>query len=424
MAFKLSTMNLISLARSIRSEKEQQRFKLAQQDLNARKYRLSLRKQARVEFNDQVDMVKFTMGQLTDSYYKAKDPSLRNQIRNTMAGMHGALPEGIRTAIEPLIKHSPISPEEQRLRDFTQREPMPRPPSREQKIDLSTDPASWEVTPQEWATYEFELSDWKSKKDNVVYGRDITDRVDFVSIAGNAAFRDKSGRVSLYSDQELEIKDLAKELDTTPAALKINNYYHKTDQGFQQIEDGRIITYEVDRDLLEAPDRSPLRRRVVNIEKSPFVKDPAPYPKELTKFMQEFSSRGKIKTGKGSFREVPFVKQVYDSLKEELKDPKRKGSTEALLRTVFPEYSFQISPVNLSKPLLYDNGIFSSSLFGINLKDNFKLIPIRGVPKAFGKARGGETKVYFVDENDLVYDKNNVLLGTVKDVWQGQGADE
>ena len=190
------------------------------------------------------ERAEWTIGKWIDGYHKATSPAMKNQIRSTMSSYYGALSPGQRAAVEPYIQHSPISKEEEDLRRFLTTNPEPPRPSRfESKISegASVDGArsfSSSQTPTDPIKYGedyFRYSDWVKKRDNVVTGRDITEREKFINLGdGNAIIRENDGRVRLVTGYEQSVKDQGLDLGKVNA----DNGYNFTGTPVVEIQGG------------------------------------------------------------------------------------------------------------------------------------------------------------------------------------------
>lgn len=124
---------------------------------------------------------KGTIDSLTGAYHTTDSPSMRATIADTLRSFVGSLTPAQKKAVEPYIKGSPISPIEEKRRQFAKHNPEPRKPYPGGELTIKTIPGEEgedsieiiEPTPeaQEYAEYLFNKQDWKEMQRQVVYGK-------------------------------------------------------------------------------------------------------------------------------------------------------------------------------------------------------------------------------------------------------------
>jgi len=367
------------------------------------------------------DRSKETVGRLIDSHNNASSgPAMKGLIKEQMRNLYDSFPDPIRQALSPYIAHSPISPEAEKAARFDEMNPEPPRPGEHYRVEPNfgkgpfvsgEKPESFNVVqemgaPKQYAEEFFRYSDWQRLRSKVVFGQAL-DKENFLSFPeGGAAIRTAEGRISIYNQNDLGLKDLAEKLGKTTADV-ISGQGYLYSQEFKAIEGDKLVTYKVGTSVV--PGLPPTKLLKTNVTQAP-IGSPEAYPQGLTDFLIGFAGNDEKKH--------PDVKR-YNELFEDYdsaKSKKDKGAYAAVIKAqlaaTFPGYSFRFEPSAKTR---------KTSFLGISIPytggvSKFIITPIRGVPRNFGTEK--EPKILWLDENDFLYDANNLKLGNLNELNQ------
>jgi len=279
-------------------------------------YQSMLTQQGKAE-QEQFNRAKGTVASLIDSYKSTKSPGMRKQIASTMRDYYGGLPGPLRKAVDPYIRHSPISATEEKRREFLKYNPPPPEPS----IPLG----SWKENEGVWegevAKHRFAQSDYARQMHIFMFdAASAPEKKNFMSLGnGKAAIRSKDGTVTVLDEQNLGIRETAKRLgldeDKALQAMYLNNGKYPSGKKSAAIINGTIFDYDLDYNLMAQPGEPTYSRRLAGAKQGPLPPE-AQYPKDLTEFV------GKLALMDVSDPEIDKVMRMLDQVADK---PLAKG---------------------------------------------------------------------------------------------------
>lgn len=215
----------------------QEKFALskAQYGLAERKFAFDYVKELQRMRQKEIDNDKYVISSFTDSYNKAKTLGEKNSIRETMRGYYETLNPSSRRALDSYIRHSPLSPYEEKRKEFLKLYSPPREPSVEDWKDKNY---------LRIAQYEFGKADFIAREKNFTTGTPIK-LTNFVSLGdGTVAMRDDDKRINIYSTEELNLKDLAKKFNRSEGELLASGGVVTSKEPVgQMFSGGRFLNY-------------------------------------------------------------------------------------------------------------------------------------------------------------------------------------
>jgi len=268
----------------------------------------TLLRQQKDEEQKQFNQAKGTVVSLINSYHVTDSVNMKEQIAQTMRDYYGGLPHTLRTAVDPYIKHSPISPQEEKRREFLK---YNRPPS-EPDIPIGSWKENDPVWEGEWAKHLFAQSDYNRRMHIFMFNEaSAPERKNFLPLgSGRAAMRSADDTVTVLDEKNLGIREQAKRLgldeDKALQSVYLNNGRYPSGKKTGAIVNGTIFDYELDYNLLAGPGDSIYSRRLVGSKQAPLPPEAA-FPKDLTDFMAELAVLN---------REDPGAAKVLDALDE------------------------------------------------------------------------------------------------------------
>lgn len=248
-------------------------------------YETMLEQQAKTE-QKQFNRAKGTVASLINSYHASGSVSMKEQITDTMRSYYGGLSEPLRKAVDPYIRHSPISPTEEKRREFLKYNPPPREPEIPQ--------GSWKenegVWEKEWAGHLFAQSDYQRQMHIFMFdSASAPEKKNFQPLGnGRAALRGADNTVTVLDETNLGVRETAKRLgldeDKALQAVYLNNGKYASGKKSGAIINGTIFDYELDYNLLAKPGDPLYSRRLVGSKQAPLPPE-ATFPKDLNEFV-------------------------------------------------------------------------------------------------------------------------------------------
>ncbi len=363
-------------------------------------------------FKIREDKSKFVVGKLMDLYSTTKSLAMKNHVADSMRSFYNALDPLMKRAVDPYIKHSPISPEQERLRRFTEMNPRPKSPGQEiqttkgagGEISMTNlDEQGQQLTgdPRQYAEDYFRLSDWERQKDQVVFGH-AQDSENFLSFGdGNAAVRNKEGRISLLSAFDNYVKD--KGLD--PNVVNADGGYDfqsgtpiKVNQG------GETLT--IIRGPNVADPKAPWGMRVI---------DRIAAPKGIT--MWKIPNRAKNIAMKYVSKDAKdlFTKEITQEIENAPIDSKGKKDFSIALKKLAiaePEVNWNIVPV---REIPYELLGFIPAPGTLGDKTEYALVPLPKQTARFTDANNASKLFYVGDEGAIVNSTGQVIASSAEE---------
>lgn len=248
-------------------------------------YQTMLQQQGKKE-KEQFNRAKGTVTSLINSYHASPSVEMKKQVATTMRDYYGGLPRPLRKAVEPYIRHSPISPAEEKRREFLKYNPPPQEP----RIPTGSWKENEGVWEKEWATHLFAQDDYQRRLRIFMQGAaSAPERKLFQPLGGGkAAIRSEDGTVTVLDEANLGVRETAKRLgldeDKALQAVYLNNGKYDSGKQTGAIRNGTIFDYALDYNLLAGPGDPLYSRRLVGSERAalpPEVK----FPKDLNEFV-------------------------------------------------------------------------------------------------------------------------------------------
>jgi hypothetical protein len=248
-------------------------------------YETLLEQQAKTE-KERFNRAKGTVASLINSYHAAGSVSLKEQITDTMKNYYQGLPNSLRKAVDPYVRHSPISPTEEKRREFLKYNPPPREPTIPQ--------GSWKenegVWEREWAKHLFAQEDYQRRMHIFMFDQaSAPEKKSFQPLgSGRAALRGADNTITVLDEANLGVRETAKRLgldeDKALQAVYLNNGKYDSGKKSGAVINGTIFDYALDYNLLAKPGDPLYSRRLVGSKQAPLPPE-AKFPKDLNEFV-------------------------------------------------------------------------------------------------------------------------------------------
>jgi len=378
-------------------------------------YQSMLAQQGKAE-QEQFNRAKGTVASLIDSYKSTKSLGMKKQIASTMRDYYGGLPRPLRKAVDPYIRHSPISATEEKRREFLKYNPPPPEPN----IPLG----SWKENEGVWegevAKHQFAQSDHARQMHIFMFdAASAPEKKNFMSLGNRkAAIRSKDGTVTVLDEQNLGIRETAKRLgldeDKALQAMYLNNGKYPSGKKSAAIINGTIFDYELDYNLMAQPGEPTYSRRLVGAKQAPLPPE-GDYPKDLGNFI------GKLTTLDRSDSEVKYVLDMLDKIDDvKLKPGQAAHEVTKYFQGRWGDYSVNIERTNESSffwRVMYNLPVFGLVVPATAGQASYALSVVKGTLTPLKIADGSTARV-FIDSQGIVRDKYNQVLGTnINEAW-------
>ena len=268
-------------------------------------YQTMLAQQGKKE-QEQFNRAKGTIASLINSYHVAGSVSMKEQVAQSMRDYYGGLPQSLRTAVDPYIKHSPISPMEEKRREFLKYNTPPQEPN--------IPSGSWKenegVWEKEWAKHLFDQSGYALRLHIFMQGpASAPEKKNFQPLGGGkAALRSADNSVTVLDEANLGVREMAKRLgldeDKALQAVYLNEGMYDSGKKTGVVINGTIFEYTLDYNLLATPGDPLYSRRMTGSKQAPLPPE-ATYPKDLGEFVGQMAALN---------REDPEVAKLLDNL--------------------------------------------------------------------------------------------------------------
>jgi len=332
-----------------------------------------------------------------------------------MRDYYGGLPQPLRVAVDPYIKHSPISPQEEKRREFLKYNPPPREPN--------IPSGSWKenegVWEREWASHLFAQTDYQRQMHIFMFNEaSAPEKKKFMPLGSRrAAIRSDDGTVTVLDEQNLGIRETAKRLgldeDKALQSVYLNNGRYPSDRKTGALINGTIFDYELDYNLMARPGEPTYSRRMVGSKQSPLPPE-ADIPKDLSEFIGKLAILD---------QKDPEVAKILDTLDSVANIPLKPGqrsqrisSPEAAqyFESRWPGYTINIERTNQGS--LFWRALDWIPAFGWLVDDTkgkkgYAANIVKGVLTPLKIDEGNPVPVY-IDTQGVVRDKYNQVIGT------------
>ncbi len=231
----------------IAQAKSQQRTIMVQDRqfaLQQKKFALSYGKEIQRIQEKEIETDKATALSLTSSYKDAKSLAFKNTIRETMKSFYATASPSSKTQLTPYIKHSPISPKEEKRNEFFRTNPeIPKPT-----------PEEMTANPYIAADYKFAVADRRAKYDNFMFGTPFK-RSSFVGMENEGvAYRDDKGLTHLLSKEDWRIKEISDKLGVPVAELyATDGWYENPKSVGEVVRNGEVFAVYGRQNVLRKP---------------------------------------------------------------------------------------------------------------------------------------------------------------------------
>lgn len=173
------------------------------------------------ERNRELNRHKFAIGQLTDSYHKAKSPALKAAVQGVMEDYMTVLPPVFKRALAPYLQNSPISELEFKRREFLKLYPAPEPPAAAARLGteagtgkqiVEQDPISFNRMSQ----YLFAKADHERMMQRFLFDKDPGEK-QLLNYGDGFIYRSPEGAITYLSPETFNVAARAKLYGVTPA---------------------------------------------------------------------------------------------------------------------------------------------------------------------------------------------------------------
>jgi len=377
-------------------------------------YQSMVAQQGKAE-QEQFNRAKGTVASLIDSYKSTKSPGMRKQIASTMRDYYEGLPRPLRKAVDPYIRHSPISATEEKRREFLKYNPPPPEPN----IPLGSWKENEGVWEGEMAKHQFAQADYARRMHIFMFdAASAPEKKNFMSLGnGKAAIRSKDGTVTVLDEQNLGIRETAKRLgldeDKALQAMYLNNGKYPSGKKTGAIINGTIFDYELDYNLMAQPGDPLYSRRLVGSKQAPLPPE-GDYPKDLGEFV------GKLASLNREDAEVASVLDELDKIANVKLKPGQKSQrvyspeVDQYFKSRWGDYSVNIERTDQGSLFWRTLDWIPPFAFFIDDKAGKKGYAaniVKGTYKLFKFDEGDPTPIY-IDTQGVVRNKYNRVIGT------------
>jgi len=213
--------------------------------LSKKRFVFDYAKELRRMREKEIENEKYVISSLIDSYHKARTLGEKNSIRETVRNCYNSLNPSSRKALDPYIRHSPLSPFEEKRKEFLKLYKPPREPSVEDYKDKNY---------YRIAQFEFDKADFIRREEHFTTGK-LPDKTNFIGLSdGVIGVRNERGGINIFSGEEMRIKAISEKYDITPNELLANDGWVTSKESIGSIErDGEIFDVFPRMNYLRAP---------------------------------------------------------------------------------------------------------------------------------------------------------------------------
>lgn len=352
------------------------------------------------EKEDREGQIKATMGSLIDSYNSSKSVAMKEQIRASMKSFVGSVDPYLQPALDPYLRHSPISPEAEKEQRFLEMFPEPTSPYawgelNGQPVESGIPQSEGDIgsNPFGFASKYFTYEDWKRKRAAVVLGMDTGEPKSFLKLPkGGAAVRQKDGAITIFGESELGFKEASEKFGVPIAQLISDEGYAYEGTKYKVIKDGKQVEMVNGFNVFDSA-APPKRKELSSVAlKRDSIDSKITYPPGFSKFLEDFH---------GKNEKAPFAKHI-----RELIDGGDKRGAEIELATTFPGLNFEIAKKSsIPKKFL--------GFISYGATEETVILPHVGTKTSFGKDANGKSIDFYIDDDGLVRDAFNQFMGDI-----------
>lgn len=330
----------------------------------------------------QVKNQQFTINKYVQQWNQARTVSEKQNLARNMSSYYNSLSFDNQAALKPFLTMSPLDPALQKKEQY--RSVMPPP-----VVD-----ADFTVNPLAYAEQAFALEDWKRGEKEFMLGIE-DDKRNLIGLPGGFfGQRNELGNIDILTEETLELKEFAKQNNTTVGTLLANNLKHFSKDTKEILVNGKVFKVQPFVDL---------RTKTTGTQQQ-FQRtlQPGKVNKKLQEFLGAFASDDV---------ENPTFK-IYNSF---LDIGGEEGITQAnnYLQTQFPEFTFIFRKGPVSKGYFtraWERGLFDG--IASDFQEKHFVIAIPGKPITLpGKPTTLKDEIfYFNDKTNSLYSSDGVRV--------------
>ena len=191
-----------------------QKMKIAEME-SSRKFSKDWQEQQQKQAKESFEREKFFVGKWMDLVQKARetgDTTLQKHLLSYGRDYIETLPYSTRQMLEPIIRAGPFDPAKAKLEKYDELNPAPGVTADREKEPLAH------------AQQVFAYEHWKDARTHFVTGQ-MPPKRNFIPAGGkekNYYIEDKDGKVSISTEEDLQLDDFAKKYGVTPGEVRQN----------------------------------------------------------------------------------------------------------------------------------------------------------------------------------------------------------